>query len=50
VKGARWDDPERRSVLADVIMVQQGIAPNDPVARALITAAGHIPRRCCGLL
>jgi hypothetical protein len=24
-------------------MVQQGVAPNDPVARALITAAGADP-------
>jgi hypothetical protein len=33
-------DPANRSALADLIMVQQGIAPNDPVARALISAAG----------
>jgi hypothetical protein len=36
-------DPANRSALADLIMVQQGIAPNDPVARALITAAGADP-------
>jgi hypothetical protein len=33
-------DPANRAALADLIMVQQGIAPNDPVARALISAAG----------
>jgi hypothetical protein len=36
-------DPGNRSALADLIMVQQGIAPNDPVARALISAAGADP-------
>ncbi|WP_291295407.1 hypothetical protein [Elioraea sp.] len=36
-------DPTNRSALADLIMVQQGIAPNDPVARALISAAGADP-------
>ncbi len=33
-------DPANRSALADLIMVQQGIAPNDPAARALIGATG----------
>ena len=36
-------DPANRSALADLIMVQQGIAANDPVARALISAAGADP-------
>jgi hypothetical protein len=36
-------DPANRSALADLIMVQQGIAPNDVVARALISAAGADP-------
>jgi hypothetical protein len=36
-------DPANRSALADLIMVQQGIAPNDPVARALTSAAGADP-------
>jgi hypothetical protein len=41
-------DPANRSALADLIMVQQGIAPNDPVARALISAAGADPEWSCG--
>jgi hypothetical protein len=32
-----------RGALADLIMVQQGIAPGDPVARALISAVGADP-------
>jgi hypothetical protein len=36
-------DPANRAALADLIMVQQGIAPNDPVARALVSAAGGEP-------
>ena len=37
-------DPANRAPLADVIMVQQGIAaPNDPVAQVLISAAGADP-------
>ncbi len=36
-------DPANRSALADLIMVQQGIAPTDLRARALITAAGADP-------
>jgi hypothetical protein len=36
-------DPANRSALADLIMVQHGIAPNDPFARALISAAGADP-------
>jgi hypothetical protein len=36
-------DPANRSALADLIMVQQGITPNDPVAWALISAAGADP-------
>jgi hypothetical protein len=36
-------DPANRPALADLVMVQQGIAPNDPVARALISAAGADP-------
>lgn len=36
-------DPANRSALADLIMAQQGIAPSDPVARALISAAGEDP-------
>lgn len=36
-------DPANRSALADLIMVQKGIAPNDPVERALISAAGADP-------
>lgn len=46
----RWEaavalvfDPANRSALADLIMVQQGIAPTDLRARALITAAGADP-------
>jgi len=36
-------DPANRTALADLIMVQQGIAPNDPIASALISAAGADP-------
>jgi hypothetical protein len=36
-------DPANRAALADLIMVQQGIAPNDPVARALVSTAGADP-------
>jgi hypothetical protein len=36
-------DPANRSALADLIMVQQGIAPGDPQARALVAAAGANP-------
>ncbi|WP_144185819.1 hypothetical protein [Elioraea rosea] len=36
-------DPANRSALADRVMVQQSIAPNDPVARALISAARAHP-------
>lgn len=30
--------------LADMIIIQQGIAPDDPVARALIRAVGADPQ------
>ncbi len=36
-------EPANRGALADLIMVQQGIAPGDPQARALIGAAGANP-------
>ncbi len=36
-------EPTNRGALADLIMVQQGIAPGDPQARALIAAAGANP-------
>jgi len=36
-------DPANRAALADLIMVQQGIAPGDHVARAVISAAGADP-------
>jgi hypothetical protein len=36
-------DAANRSALADLIMVQQGIAPDDPQARGLIAAAGADP-------
>jgi hypothetical protein len=46
----RWEaavalvfDPANRAALADLIMVQQGIAPTDLRARALIAAAGADP-------
>ena len=35
--------PSNRAALADLIMVQQGIAPGDPQARALMAAAGADP-------
>jgi hypothetical protein len=41
-------DPANRAALADLIMVQQGIAPSDSVARALISAAGETRTWCCG--
>jgi hypothetical protein len=36
-------DPANRAALADLIMVQQGNAPGDPQARALIAASGANP-------